>query len=43
MLNKTGPNIDPWGTPVSMFCHLLKMFSAFIRCLQFDKIITLQS
>ena len=34
---KVGQSIDPWGTPVSMFCHLLKTFSTFVCCLQFDK------
>ena len=36
MLNKSGPSIDPWGTPVLMFCQLLKTFSTFIRCLRSD-------
>ena len=37
LFNKSGPNIDPWGTPVSMFSHLLKMLLTFIRGLRFNK------
>ena len=32
-MNKSGPSIDPWSAPVSMFSHLLKTFSTFICCL----------
>ena len=34
MLNKSRPSIDPWGTPFSIFFHILEKFSTFIFCLQ---------
>ena len=32
MLKRIGPSIEPWGTPKSIFCHVLYSLSIFTPC-----------
>ena len=37
MLNKRGPNIDPYGTPNKISYQELKLSLIFVRCFLLDK------
>ena len=37
ILNNKGPNIDPWGTPHSIFDHLFSVSLIFTLCLRLDR------
>ena len=31
MLKNKGPRMEPWGTPVEIFCHLLNLSPTFVH------------
>ena len=37
ILNKSGPNIDPWGTPSIISHQSLNEFPILVRCFLLDK------
>ena len=31
MLKNQGPRMEPWGTPVEIFCHLVNLYPTFVH------------
>ena len=31
MLKNQGPRMEPWGTSVEIFCHLVSLYPTFVR------------